>query len=355
MARRPHVPSRRRAVPRPPPRPRDTSLDHLLLTRYIAPYLAWMAVAGYSPLTATMRRQKLMVFVAWAHERGLTDPREITRPILERYQRHLHFVRKDNGDPLALSTQNDLLVAVKQYFKWLARENHLLANPASELQLPKLPKRLPRHILTVEDMERVLACADPATPNGLRDRALLELLYSTGIRRMEAAHLSCADLDTRRGVLLVREGKGGADRVVPVGDRALAWIEKYRNEARPLMTPAIDGPLFVGDYGRPLDPGLVSIKVKRCLTLAGLDLPGAAHLLRHACATHMLEGGADIRFIQALLGHSNLETTEIYTHVSIDKLKAIHAATHPARLQRSRPEEDADSDGSAHRDDSALL
>lgn len=334
MPRRTSLPNRHRAVPRPPPRPRDTSLDHLLLTRYLGAYADWMGITGYAALTVEMRRYKLMNFITWAHERSLSDPREITRPILERYQRHLYFLRKDNGDPLALSTQNDLLIAVKQYFKWLARENHILANPASDLQLPKLPKRLPRHILSVEEVEQCLAGANPATSGGLRDRALLELLYSTGIRRMEAARLTCSDLNQARGILLVREGKGGSDRVVPVGDRALAWIEKYRNEARPLMTPAIDGALFVGDYGLPMPPDRVTLTVRRYLALAGIDKPGAAHLLRHACATHMLEGGADIRFIQALLGHSNLTTTEIYTHVSIDKLKAIHAATHPAKLRR---------------------
>ena len=339
MARRTSLPSRLRAIPRPPPRPRDTSLDHLLLTRYLGAYADWMGMTGYAALTVEMRRYKLMHFITWAYERSLSDPREITRPILERYQRHLYFLRKDNGEPLALSTQNDLLIAVKQYFKWLARENHILANPASDLQLPKLPKRLPRHILSVEEVEQCLSGADPATPGGLRDRALLELLYSTGIRRMEAARLSCGDLDRARGLLLVREGKGGADRVVPVGERALAWIEKYQNEARPLMTTTIDGALFVGDYGLPMPPDRVTLTVRRYLALAGIDKPGAAHLLRHACATHMLEGGADIRFIQALLGHRNLTTTEIYTHVSIDKLKAIHAATHPARLTR-RDDED---------------
>lgn len=293
-----------------------------------------MAIRGYSASTVKLRHHKLLNFIDWAEERGLSDPKEITRPILERYQRHLHFARRADGAPLAISTQNDQLIAVRQYFKWLARENHILANPASELELPKVPKRLPRHILSIEEVERVLAGADPATPEGLRDRALLELLYSTGIRRTEAASLLCEDLHFPRGILLVREGKGKRDRVVPIGERAQAWVEKYRDEARGLMTDVAHGPLFVGNYGRAMSAGMVALTTKRYLKRAGIDKPGAAHLLRHACATHMLEGGADIRFIQVLLGHAHLTSTEVYAHVSVEKLKAIHAATHPAQLQR---------------------
>ena len=306
----------------------------LLLACYAEAHCEWLAVTGYAVTTVLGRRHNLYTFAAWAEERGLTDPREITRPILQRYQRHLFYHRKADGGPLTAGTQLNLLKAVKLYFKWLTRENHILYNPASELELPRVAKRLPRSVLLVAEVEAILSQTDPSHAYGLRDRAMLELLYTSGIRRMEAAKLTCHDLDFARGVVFVREGKGGRDRVVPVGARAQAWLARYLDEARPMLAAADTQTLFVTDYGCPATPKLVAGVARRYKELAGIVKPGEAHMFRHACATHMLEGGADIRYIQALLGHTSLQTTEIYTHVSIDKLKAIHTATHPARLER---------------------
>jgi integrase/recombinase XerD len=170
---------------------------------------------------------------------------------------------------------------------------------------------------------------------GIRDRAILEVLYSTGVRRSELAALAVFDWDRLRGAITVRQGKGGRDRVVPIGDRAAAWLAKYVDEVRPsLSREPDDGSLFLTDYGEPFEKNRLGDLVRRYLDYAGVKAPGSCHLLRHACATHMLENGADIRFIQALLGHADLSSTQIYTNVSILKLKEIHAATHPARLER---------------------
>ena len=165
---------------------------------------------------------------------------------------------------------------------------------------------------------------------------MLEMLYATGLRRMELPGVTIYDADLNRGLLWVRHGKGNRERVVPLGERAIAWLDKYLHEARPALLAADTDALFLTDYGEPISPHQIADKVKRYMQFAGVDKPGSTHLLRHACATHMLEGGADIRFIQEMLGHANLQTTEIYTHVSIDKLIAVHAATHPSRLQRHR-------------------
>lgn len=309
-------------------------LGHLALTTFMEAHFEWMLVTGLSADTVRARRVAIRHFIAWAAERGLAEPSEITKPVLERYQRHLFYYRKPDGQPLTIGSQHAMLAPLKAWFKWLARENHLLFNPASELQLPKLPQHLPRYILSVAEVEAILAEADHTTPQGLRDRALLELLYSTGLRRMEAARLGLYDLDPGRGVVFVREGKGGRDRLVPIGVRALAWLDRYLIEARPQLVAAPHETLFVTDYGEPASPEFVAAKVKRYMRFAGIDKPGATHLLRHAMATHMLEAGADVRILQALLGHAKLDTTQIYTHVSIEHLKAIHAATHPARLDR---------------------
>jgi integrase/recombinase XerD len=311
-------------------------LGHLALTAFMAAHFEWMLVSGYSADTVRARRVALRHFIAWAAERGLAEPREITKPVLERYQRHLFYYRKPDGKPLTIGSQHAMLAPLKTWFRWLARENHLLFNPASELQLPRLPKRLPRAILSVQEVEAILAEAEPANPQGLRDRAMLELLYSTGLRRMEAANLALYDVDPTRGLVFVREGKGGRDRVVPIGERALAWLDRYLIEARPLLMTTPNDALFVTDYGEPAPPEYVAARVKRYMEFAGIRKPGATHLFRHAMATHMLEAGADVRVLQVLLGHAKLDTTEIYTHVSIEHLRAIHAATHPARMTRER-------------------
>ena len=166
-------------------------------------------------------------------------------------------------------------------------------------------------------------------------RAMLEVLYSTGIRRFELAGVKLFDVDVERGALMVRQGKGAKDRLVPVGERACAWVDKYLREVRPdLATGADDYRLFLDDDGRGFTPERIGDLVRRQLTAAGIEHAGACHLFRVACATHMLENGADIRFIQSLLGHAKLDTTQIYTLVSLAKLKEVHNATHPARLHR---------------------
>jgi integrase/recombinase XerD len=293
------------------------------LTPYLDAFLEWSRVTGVSKDTHRRRRSALRRFIAWCEERDIQQPQEITRPILERYQRHLYLYRQTDGRPLSWGTQNVMLTPLKSWFRWLARDNHILGNPASELVIPKKPRTLPKSILSVEEVRHVITLPDTETDEGIRDRAILETLYSTAIRRAELVALDVFDVDANRGILLIREGKGRKDRVVPVGDRALQWIERYRVAGRD------DGALFLTNTGKRFRRSALAARVKQYLTQAGIDKPGSCHLFRHACATHMLEHGADIRYIQAILGHANLDTTQIYTRVSIEKLKAIHRATHP--------------------------
>jgi integrase/recombinase XerD len=253
--------------------------------------------------------------------------------MIERYQRHLFHHRKTNGEPLAARSQKFLLSPLRLWFSWLVKQGHLLYSPAAELELPKVPQRLPKAILTAQEAEAVLAVPDLTTATGLRDRAILETLYSTGIRRMELTHLTVQDVDRERGTLMVRQGKGRKDRLIPIGERALAWIAAYRDRARPeLVRLEDDGTLFLNSLGKPVKPFHLTMLVKGYVTKAAIGKEGACHLFRHTCATLMLENGADTRYIQAMLGHASLESTQIYTRVSIQALKAIHTATHPGRL-----------------------
>ncbi len=302
-------------------------------------YLESLLIKGFTEATARTRRKQLEGFLAWLKERGIEEPLEVTRPVLERYQRNLFHHRKKSGEPLSFRSQHALLVAVRQWFRWMTRENHIMHNPASELELPKQGHHLPRHVLNVREAEQVLQQPEIGDPMGLRDRALLEVLYSTGMRRMEVAGLKLYDLDFDGGTLLIRQGKGRKDRMVPIGERAVAWVLKYVGEARPqLVSEPDDYTIFLSNAGECLELEYISHIVHAYVEKAQIGKTGSAHLFRHTMATLMLEGGADIRFIQQMLGHVSLRTTEKYTHVSIRTLQKVYAATHPgANLERKKP------------------
>ncbi len=312
------------------------------LAREAAAYLENLAVRNYTPDTIEGRRDALKFFLLWARDRELTDPAAITKPILESYQRHLWRWRKKNGKPLGISTQRSRLGTLKDFFSWLAKQNLITANPASELELPRPEKRLPKEPLGIRQVEAVINVPDIRDPLGIRDRAMLELFYSAGIRRSELARLHHHDLNRERRTLQIRQGKNHKDRVVPVGERALAWLERYLEDVRPrLMLDAHQPALFLTSYGEPFNPDVISRMVSKWIKQADIGRPGSCHLMRHTCATHMLEGGADIRFIQQLLGHEKLETTAIYTQVSIEQLKSVHARCHPAENPPGNPATDA--------------
>lgn len=273
----------------------------------------------------------MKLFLAWAAERDLTRASQITRPILENYQRWLWRYTKPSGQRLGWSTQREQLGTLKDWFRWMTRQNVLLHNPASELELPRPEKRLPQEVLSPLELDRLFAIPDVNDPLGVRDRAMLELFYSTGLRRTELCRLELASLNTERRTLHIRLGKGKKDRMVPVGARALHWLERYLKEVRPrLCLDTRTQAFFLTGYGEAFNPDVVSRMVTAWLTQAGLKRRGCCHVLRHTCATHMLDNGADIRFIQQLLGHEKLDTTAIYTEVSIKQLQEVHTRCHPS-------------------------
>ncbi len=328
----------RHRPPKPRAKPATDPLGHNAITAYLRQFLEASAALGQSPRTIENRDYALRHFIRWCDERGLSRPQDITRPILERYRRFLYHYRKDDGEPLSFATQQARLVPVKMFFKWLARENHILYNPASEMELPKVHRRLPQHILTPDEIERILNQTTLHGAIGIRDRAIIETLYSTGIRRFELVNLKLYDVDLHNETVMIRRGKGGKDRLIPIGARACAWIRKYIDEVRAgYVVEPDNGTIFLTEYGEPLIKSRLTESVRRHIEAAGIDKPGSCHIFRHTMATMMLENGADIRYIQAMLGHSTLSTTEIYTQVSIRKLKEIHTATHPAKLTRAAP------------------
>jgi integrase/recombinase XerD len=267
---------------------------------------------------------------------------------MERYQRHLAEYRQANGKPLSVHHQVSKLHSIQGLFRWLVRGHHLASNPAADLTLPRVPQRRLPEPLTPEEIETALATLDVELPIELRDRAIWELLYSTGLRRFEALSLQLGDVDHSRGTVFVRQGKGRKDRLVPIGERALAWLDKYLDEVRAVWANADQSTLFVNPDGGPITAATLSHRARGLLDRAGITKPGACHLFRHSMATQMLEHGADVRYVQEMLGHAHLNTTQIYTHVSIGKLKAVHAATHPAAKLARRTSvagEGSDTDG----------
>lgn len=294
-------------------------------------YLESLAARNYAEGTIEGRTFDLKFFLAWAEERDLKQASQITRPILEAFQRSLWRYTRPDGQRLGWTTQRTRVGTIKDFFRWLTKQNVLLHNPASELEMPRPEKRLPQEVLSVSEVERLLAVPNVADPLGIRDRAMLELFYSTGMRRTELCRLELPDLHTERRTVHIRKGKGRKDRMVPIGQRAAYWVERYLRETRPrLCLDTRTQALFLTGYGGPFNPDVVSRMVSAWLQQAGLKRKGCCHVLRHSCATHMLENGADIRYIQQLLGHEKLDTTAIYTEVSIKQLQEVHARCHPA-------------------------
>lgn len=285
---------------------------------------------GHAHNTIRAKRSGLLMLAGWLIERGVTRPTEVTKPMLDAYQRALYYRRKKNGKPLTFATQSERLIAVRMFYRWLVRGNRILHDPAAAIELPRTEQRLPRAVLSAEEAERVLAVPDVGEPLGLRDRTMLELLYATGIRRAELAALAVFDLDVERATLAIRQGKGRRDRMVPIGERAAAWCERYLEAARPRLAVEPDeGVLFLTAEGAKIGLQRLTRLMGSYVERSGVGKPGACHIFRHTMATVMLEGGADIRYVQQMLGHASITSTQIYTRVSMRELAAVHASTHP--------------------------
>ena len=305
-------------------------------------HLDALAVRQISKASLTARKSNLAHFNAWCVAHGIETPQDVTHTQVEAFQRYLFVYRRRDGQPLSASGQSNILAAVGAFFSWLVKHRHLPSNPAADIELPRVAKGL-RDPMTASEVEAVLALPDISYAQGLRDRAMLELLYGTGIRRMELAALNVADIERERGTLHVRRGKGGKGRFVPIGERALAWLDKYEAEARPMLQGDPHEPaLFLNIEGKRLSMNALSWRVRQYLDKAGIHKAGACHLFRHTMATVMLDNGADVRHVQEMLGHADIGTTQHYTKVSIAKLQAVHAATHPAAHLRRGEQPDDD-------------
>jgi len=269
-------------------------------------------------------------FTRWLGETGISEEKALRRETLEAYVLYLKDYRKKDGKPLTTNTQTKRLLAIILLCRYLFRQNLILTNPAKNLLLPKLGERLPRTVFTAAEMVRILSVPNVATTPGLRDRAVLEIFYSTGIRKGELIHLQLSDIDFEHGVIHIRAGKGNKDRVAAVGENALMWLRRYLKEGRTRCAHYDDiENVFITQYGKPFARSWLGRRVVHIIERAHLGKTGGCHSFRHTCATLMLENGASIRYVQAQLGHSRAETTQLYTKVAILALKDMFRKFHP--------------------------
>ena len=301
-------------------------------------YIEWLKVHNFSEYTLYGQAKLLKYFRQFCEQLGIVQARQVTRSVIVNYQNYLYHYRKRDEKPLTIGTQKHWLFVVESFFSYLTKESLILYNPASDLVMPRREYRLPRNVFSSSEAEAVLNVPDVSTQDGVKFRAIVEVLYSTGIRRLELCNLDLGDIDFDRGLLRVEQGKGKKDRFVPIGQRALTWVEKYLQEVRPRLCPSLnETALFLSTLGIRMNEGRLGSHVHDIISKAQIGKTGSCHLFRHTFATVLLENGCDVRYVQAMLGHSSLEATQIYTHVSIKSLKDAHERFHPAKMPHHAP------------------
>ena len=295
----------------------------------IAEYCRHLKGLGRSSCTLKNVRSGLDKFAHFLADAGIEQPDRIDGDLIDDYQQELAYSTGNAGRPLSVRTQAQALSVLKGFTRFLKARHCLVNDPAEHVILPKKPKSLPRTILSSEEIRSILRAPDLGTDSGCRDRVILELLYDTGIRRAELSSIQLVHLDLEDGYIHV-SGKGNRQRVVPVSSRVCGMVENYIKRVRPRLLRGTDsGYLIINRFGDRMDPNGIWAVVKRHAARAGIKKNVSTHTFRHTCATHMMKNGAPVRHIQELLGHESLESTQIYTRVTINDLKAAHRKYHP--------------------------
>ena len=300
------------------------------LEDHLARFLEGLRLLNASPGTIRTRLDGLKRFFRYLRGMGIEDVREVTRSMVEGYL--LEAVRAGG----TYCSRVTYLQTLKRFFGYLEETDVILVDPCSELRHPQRESRLPRHVLTREQTFRILGLPDVREAKGIRDRAILEMLYSTGIRCEEIASLSVYDVDTNGGSVRIVHGTGGKERVVPMGETASEYVRAYmevrkrwglkNKEERALWLSAFEP-------HRAIKKQAIAVTVKNYLREAGVA-EGRVHMWRHTCATHLVANGANVAYVQRILGHSSLNTTQIYTRVAVPEVQAMHLLKHPRSKKR---------------------
>ncbi|CEN56624.1 site-specific tyrosine recombinase XerD [Candidatus Methylopumilus turicensis] len=276
---------------------------------------------GLARNTLDSYRQDLAQFAVWLEKDAAKDLLQVEQFDIQRYLAFRFPVSK----PRSISR---LIASLRRLYRFALRENKIAQDPSLQIESPKLPRSLPKS-LSEEDVESLLGAPNLDDPIGLRDRAMLELLYASGLRVSELVGVKVTEVSLSEGVVRVT-GKGSKTRLVPMGEVAVDWLTRYLKEARPtILEKRLSDSMFVTQRGAAMTRQAFWYLIKRYALVAGIHKPMSPHVLRHAFATHLLNHGADLRVVQMLLGHSDISTTQIYTHVARERLKQLHTAHHP--------------------------
>src|SRR3989338_1834779 len=299
-----------------------------------AKYKEYLLAAGLSQATIRGYLRNLYKFCGFLDANRITDFEKVDRQLFVDYQ--LLLARETNywGRKNTVASQINLIKGATFFFNFLYDNDYLRKNPAKGIRYPRLPNRLPRNIITEAEASKILEQPNINTRFGFRDRTMLEVFYSTGIRHAELRKLEIPDVDIHSGSLLIREGKGGKDRYVPLGRVASQFLDNYIQHVRPFFL--LDNPtnaLFLSYKGKWIGKSALDFLVRKYANKAKIKKVVSCHTWRHACATHLVNRGMDIRHVQALLGHASLNTTQIYTRVAIDDLKRVIRKHHPREKQ----------------------
>ncbi len=293
-------------------------------------YCQHLTVIRYAPGTIKRHGYFLKRFLAYLEEQGVHEIAQITKDTIQDYQECIYETVNSRGEPNSVFHQNNNLKAIKGFFRFLVEHNYLVSDPARDISYARTPRRLPRSILTGPEAKKVIHAPNTKTATGYRDRAIMEVFYSTGIRRNELINLQLVDVDYHEGFVRVNSGKGLKDRVVPIGKIACRYLENYVKVVRPMLViDPTDNHLFLSMNGTKISENRVWQLIKIYGNKTKIKKNITTHTFRHTCATLMLRNKANIRHIQELLGHSSLESTQVYTRVSITDLKEVHSKCHP--------------------------
>lgn len=277
---------------------------------------------GLSQNTIEAYGHNIHRFLNFLNDKKIDHLEELSRLDLRTF---LHFLKKKGLSTRSIARN---LIAVRMFFRFLQQEGVININPAEGLELPKMAKILPE-VLSLEEVDRLLSQPNPHTSLGVRDRTMLEILYATGMRVSELIHLLTHQIQLEGGYVLLR-GKGSKERIVPLGREAIHWLKKYLMEFRPLLLKEKESPfLFINRYGKPMSRQQFWKLIKAYGRKGGIQKRITPHVLRHSFASHLLERGADLRSVQMMLGHVDISTTQIYTHVTGERLKKVHQRYHP--------------------------
>jgi len=302
-------------------------------------YLLLCEAKGQATDTIRGKKSGLKKFFVWCLTQNIRHIDQVSMDLMDSYMEYLNRYRQVlNNLPLCVAQKHNLLTFVKTFIEKMHAKGLLDANTLQYMELPSKGRALPKALFSESEIKKILSFTLQFGKRGYRDRVIMEVFYATGIRRTELKELDIDDVNLADGLLRVNQGKGGKERIVPISVRACEWIALYLTKIRPSFAniASSGSTLFLANNGKQYKPGKLSEMVGRYVRLSGMKRGGACHLFRHATATIMLDNGAELRHVQEMLGHADISTTQIYTHVSRVKLSEVYNRSHPSALSEER-------------------